>query len=516
MFSKGEACLFMTNFKKNLMKSKLIRLVAVLAVTATAGAVLSSCVSGDVTGGIGIPPVTESPADIGAADDDFSDLIVQGYSVDEAAEVLGSLPDADMDGVATVIGTVSHDDILCPTEAADEVSAAALKRNKYIEDKYSTTIVGKKEASAEALMEAVRKSKEAGMYYADMLAVNVSEVGGYAEDGLLLNLHSLPGIDFGAEYYNSEAMSQLSAGYKLYAVSSAATGDARDTYAVFYNKTLAEQLGMGSLYDTVRSGGWTWEQFTALMQTAAAARGSDAATFVGAVSDLPWENFAHAYLMTSGTHYIDTTYGALPSLAVGDGQLDTIIEKARGIFAYGQGFRSGFESDSSAVSSFRAGDVLFYVGKLSDAEMLAPIEVSWGVLPLPSYSAEREGYTVADPSSTAVLVTTADNSLTANTALIIQAMSAASVRCMGDAVTEYVQNTALRDNDSIEMVRLIASKIPVFDLIDAFPTLTSVNSATSDAFYNAIEGRSFYTYYNRYRTAATNLLRRTFPLDNAE
>lgn len=447
---------------------------------------------------------------------DYSGKIVRGRTAEDAAKELDSVVDADFDGAATVIATCNYEDILCPSEAADEISATALARNKYIEEKFNTSLVSKKSATESELFDEIKRNKASGTYYADLLSINVTEVGTYADAGLLMNLYSLPGADFFSyDYFNADAMFQMRAAYKLYAVSGAATNDIRQYYAVFFNRPLAGELGMGPLYDLIYSGSWTWDKFSELMQIAAAARGTDSVTEIGAMTDLSVSSVADAVMASAGVHYVDTTYGSVPSLAENQDAVLDIISLCRRTISKGSGFESCFGTDASAVSSFRAGNILFYVGKLGDAELLASSETEWGVLPLPAYSAETAGITASDPSHTAVLATTIDNALASNTSLIIQALNAASSGCMDDAAIEYLQNTALRDNSSISMLRYIAGKTAGIDFTHAFCNLESLVSATRDAFYSGVDGGSYTSYYNRYRNTASNLLKREFPLTNA-
>ena len=505
-------------FKGNIKIDRRLRALSLCLSLALSCAMLFSCAG---SGGSENPAVTDKQdfetgtpaADTNA---DYTERIVRGRTAEDAAKELDLIGDADFDGAATVIATCNYEDILCPSEAADEISATALKRNKYIEEKFNTSLVSKKSASESELFDEVRKNKASGAYYADLLSVNVTEVGTYADAGLLMNLYSLPGMDFFSyDYFNTEAMSQMRAAYKLYAVSGDATKDIRQYYAVFFNRPLAVELGLGSLYDLVYRGGWTWDKFTELMQTAAVARGTDSVTEIGAMTDLSVSSLADAVMTGAGVHYIDTAYGSVPALAENQDAILDVISLCRRTISGGNGFESCFGTDASAVSSFRAGNILFYVGKLGDAELLASSETEWGVLPLPAYSAEKDGITASDPSHTAVLVTTIDNALASNTALIIQALNAASSGCMDGAVIEYLQNTALRDNSSISMLRYIAGKTAGVDFTHAFCNLESLVSATRDAFYAGVDGASYTSYYNRYRNTATSLLKREFPLTNA-
>ena len=124
------------------------------------------------------------------------------------------------------------------------------------------------------------------------------------------------------------------------------------------------------------------------MQAAAAARGTDSATEIGAMTDLSVSSVADAVMASAGIHYVDTVYGSVPSLSENQDAILDVISLCRRTISGGSGFESCFGTDASAVSSFRAGNILFYVGKLGDAELLASSETEWGVLPLPAYSAD--------------------------------------------------------------------------------------------------------------------------------
>ena len=494
-------------------KTDIFRAAALTAVLAVTLAALPSCSDGSEVN----PPVITHPetTENNNPQDNYSDKIIRSITAEQAAKALDKLPDSDFGGAATIIATVSHADLLCPSEAADEVSAAALARNKYIEEKYSTSIISKLAESEDALRKELSASKNSGIYYTDLLGINLSEVGSFALDGLLMNMYSIPDLDLGADYFSSDSVAQLTAGYKLYAISGAATEDVREYYAVFFNKNLAQELGMGSLYELVYSDGWTWEKFSELTHIAAAARGTDNATAFGAMSDLPEDRIADAFFESSGNHYVDTTFGQSPAAAAIGDSLADLISLARTTLGKGSGFVSGYGADTSALSSFRAGNVLFYIGTLRDAEPLASIEVQWGVLPLPSH-AGAPSVTATDPTRTAVLATPSYNSLADNASIMLTALCASSVGLIDDAAVEYVTNVSLRDNSSIGMVRRMAAMTPCVDFTQAFGSLESVVSATRGAFYASVGGASFTTQSNRYLRNANNLLRRTFPLTNAE
>ena len=214
-------------------------------------------------------------------------------------------------------------------------------------------------------------------------------------------------------------------------------------------------------------------------------------------------------------HYVSTEYGAVPSISYDDAAMNELASLAHTVFGSGQGFSSGYGSDTSAATSFRGGDVLFYVGTFRDAETLASAESDWGVLPLPTYS-DKTGITAMSPSS-AVLVTPRNNALGANTSAMLKALSVASVGVMDDAAVEYITASALRDNASARMVRAAAEKTALTDFTAAFPSITALQNATAEAYHNSIKsGGSFTTAANRYLRNGTAALNQNFPLKNAE
>lgn len=486
-----------------------------LALLLSGAALMTSC-AGTEAGGNSETETTARTTQ-GDATVEYPGELVRPRGAEESAEALKSMESMDFGGAATVIATFSHADILCPDSASDEICAAALARNKAIENKYNTTIAAKHTESAEALLSEIKASVKSGLYYADIAAINVSEIGTYSADSLLMNLYSLPDFDPSAEIFNTDAMSQISAAFRSYGVISAATEDVRDVYAVFWNKSMAQSLEMGDLYELYRRGEWTWSRFSELMHTAAEARGADKATRIGALTDLPLYEIADAMQCSSGLHYVSTEYGSVPAIVYDDTAMNELASLAHTVFGTGQGFSSGYGSDTSAMTSFRGGDVLFYVGVLRDAEVLSGSETDWGVLPLPAYSEQTSTLTAMSPTSSAVLVTPRNNALGANASAMLKALSVASVGIMDDAITEYITAVALRDNSGAMMVREAAEKTPLIDFTSAFPSITALRNATSEAYHNAIKtGGSFTAAAARYYRTGMSALAVNFPLKNTE
>ena len=120
-------------FKGNIKIDRRLRALSLCLSLALSCAMLFSCAG---SGGSENPAVTDKQdfetgtpaADTNA---DYTERIVRGCTAEDAAKELDLIGDADFDGAATVIATCNYEDILCPSEAADEISATALKRNKY-------------------------------------------------------------------------------------------------------------------------------------------------------------------------------------------------------------------------------------------------------------------------------------------------------------------------------------------------------------------------------------------------
>ena len=88
--------------------------------------------------------------------------------------------------------------------------------------------------------------------------------------GLVIDLKTLPYIDFSHSWWDQNLISELEILGKL----RAATGDISlyNDYAAityFFNKHLHESLGLENLYDLVRSGGWTLPKAIEMSEAAA-------------------------------------------------------------------------------------------------------------------------------------------------------------------------------------------------------------------------------------------------------
>lgn len=164
--------------------------------------------------------------------------------------------------------------------------------------------------------------------------------------------------------------------------------------AMAYNKKMATDLGIGSLYDKVLDGTWTLEEMQKICTdyTITNAAGKDCAiAFSSGVG--PYGLFASA-----GGKFatIDEEKGIVVDL-VGDRNID-ILEK---ILAAFNPEKTVFGNITVSSKSFTDGDSLFYYTTVGYMENFLPSsEIDYGIIPCPKYDAEQKEYiSCAWPSS---------------------------------------------------------------------------------------------------------------------
>ena len=100
----------------------------------------------------------------------------------------------------------------------------------------------------------------------DILVCHARQTFDYAHKGLLLEWNTeLPYIDLDKPWWNQDARENLSICNKLYTCA----GDIcylnlGAANAMFYNKQLMNELGIGNIYETVLNGDWTFDKFSAI------------------------------------------------------------------------------------------------------------------------------------------------------------------------------------------------------------------------------------------------------------
>ncbi len=400
-------------------------------------------------------------------------------SVEETVEytALSALEDRNMEGATVVITAVSASDF-----TADGIymyDAALAGRNAAIGEKYNATLAVT-ERDADNLYYELAAHMAEGIYYSDVLAIPMSEVGRFARDGLIKNLAGMDGINKDAEYYvKTDAFTDRDATY-AYMCDSITAGYG---YCVFFNSHLAEEKGI-DFYSMVSEGTWSWSKFaeyTSAMPATGYTYGDE-------------EQFVNAIVSSCGLQYT-TLYEA-------DGRRDADYtgEFADAVMALADTVfnNEGYAGSDDPAALFERGGCLFYVAPLYEAEKFATMADSYGVLPLPTYEGGTDYKTYMSPD-TPVLCIPEGVCASENAPYLLEALAAASEAELTEKYLLYMANFALHSEEAVLCARLIEESA-TYDYVYAFgPRNNPVANCTYWATQQAIiYGKSHANLYGVY------------------
>lgn len=432
-----------------------------------------------------------------------------GESKRETAQrYLDKLPEYYMSNTSVIISSFDGGTLM-PEGEENNLSKAKYERYKMLNKKYGVNVIVTTANNVETIYTELKDSVNSGMYYADLLLLPSGETGRFYAAGYLLNIMSLPYVSLDEPYFDKQSVLQSTAGYRVYAAAGEATKNPDYINGVFFNTTIAQCLNMGDPYEIVRKGDWTWDVYRAMAKAAAYDINGAATGKSGHGAQSGDRTYSDMVFGSSGLKYVDTGWGRQPAVnEPGDRQ----AKIADIIYSLLYGDKTYFKGDKS-LDTFAAGDMLFYMGKLSTIYDISSSTARWGILPLPKTDVEQSAYSSAVSSEMPVFAVPSNNSKLSETGIVLQSLNAASYGYLTDEYITYSMNHTVRDNGTLNMIDIIANTTS-WDFALVFGSgYTSLGKATYDALYSSINSKySYRTFYNNNIKAATNELSTAFPI----
>ncbi len=283
------------------------------------------------------------------------------------------------------------------TAEADNVSYAVYERNDRILQSYGVTITELKVSTQQGKVQ-----NEVAAPTGDFLAVvsNVREAAALATGGFLWDLNSdaLEVLDLTKPWWDRKMAEGMSMdGHLFFATGDIQTLDNDATFAIMFNKDIAEQTMLPNLYDLVENGEWTMNRLYELEQLV--------------VKDMDGNGFLSTTEDVLGFAYTDDVPSCMllagdVTLCVKDGDdipyYDLDVERAQGIAEKARlCFSSDYTVNISDVSGdieevgkkcFGEGHARFFGECLQCVIRLRGYDVEFGILPYPKFNAEQESY----------------------------------------------------------------------------------------------------------------------------
>ena len=334
-----------------------------------------------------------------------------------------------------------------------------------------------------------------GAYFADVLAVPQSMVGYLASEGLVESLRTVPKFDMSAEYFNADSVAAMTAGHYVYGAAGAGCFEPEKTYAVYFNKAMAKELGL-DLYGLVFDGRWTLDEYEKAAEAAVSSGKKPAVCS-------PSVNINEVLLYGSGFDYTKNVTDRTPEAVTFDSGFSDLCLR----------FRNMAEAHASqnAKTEFLNGGALFLIDTLSAAEEMAASPLVWGLLPTPKLD-EKSGYTSYLKNDAVVLCIPKYQGDLELSGDFIEALFASSYKYIKYDYLYHYFTKVLRDNDSVSTLKIILEN-ENYDFVNimrsGYPTLYG---NTADAFTQLVAGTLTFEEYAEREEDVKEYLARWFPV----
>ncbi len=389
---------------------------------------------------------------------------------DTDAYLYEDLPSGDFEGRSfTVLTPIHSENDFIGEVDGDVISEAVYRRNLKVEEDLNVAVVPISEAGLwgdqDNYINKIKVSVMAADDSYQLISGYAAYITSIASEGLLANWNNVADVNFEKPWWNQDIVYEMDVAGKLFYV----TGDLSMTsldylFCLFFNKDLMADFGLEAPYDIVKEGAWTFDVMASYVEPVNIDVNGDGKMTIddmyGYTSDMT--NFVSAYQAAFDADITVKDENGLPVLAIGE---ESFVDKFNTMYTFlvdsPSVFLSGTEGDYTddlnreATKIFSEGRALFEAQLLGNSAALRNVEIEFGILPYPKYTAEQENYmtTAWDAYNLFCLPLTADLSFVGK---ITEYMAAYSF----DIVLPAFYDKALiskyaRDTESADMIAII-------------------------------------------------------------
>lgn len=432
---------------------------------------------------------------------------------EETRSVNDDIPELSFDGASfrTIIQSSTIKDMYAEEQTGDVLLDAVYLRNRAAEERLGVIIPEPLQNDFTKLSGIVKSSVSAGDDQFDLVIGQMEQTGQDALDGLYLNWHDIPYVDFEKPWWpESVAQNAATVNGKMFSVvSDLCISFAEQTWSIIFDKVKAESRGITGIYDTISSGKWTIE----ILQT----------VIKGAYIDLNGNSkqdkddlYGFACSPSDGCCLLSFVYGFDQRLAiVENNSVNMVLSSRKAASVFSKMYELYHESeDSFAVTGncidlfefFRKGNAVFCPYQIGATySMLRDYENDYGILPMPKWNEEQSSYYATTDAGCSVLTIPVTNPNTDMTGAVTEVLSAYSYKNVLPVYYDIALKTkGTRDEESAAMLDLVLrSRVIDFAyLYDGwngwvFKLSEMIKSSDSFASVYAKHEKAMQTYYDK-------------------
>lgn len=412
-----------------------------------------------------------SGGDTEATDDTASETTTAQPEADYLEQYAGT----DLEGATYTFAVYSTEQY--PNYAGDELNGETVNdvqynRDMFVEGTYNVNLEYITHVDG-AIVNTVRSQVQAGDTEIDCIMSQMSGMlSTLSTEGMLMNLYNVDGLDLDGDWWSQSMNREFTIQNKLFTT----TGAIAFSYyysprMVAYNQRLADEYGLGSLYEVVESGKWTLDYMYDTMKSVKADLNGDGEygedDMWGASVD---EYSAAGFYISAGGTQIKYDESGNPSFAFEDQKNYDIIEKVASIIgnedvtqkAEALASRSGTYDITDKVYTFKNGHALFLgYGAQAIAFYLRDMNDDYGILPVPKYDEAQEEYiTFGNSFVPAYVALPMNNTRGEMNGILLNTLGYISQRdVQPNIVNVLLKGKAARDEESQRMIDIIYEDI---------------------------------------------------------
>ena len=311
----------------------------------------------------------------------------------------------------------------------------------------------------------VINSVNAGNDEFDLCTATLSNVMTVVNRKVVYDLHDIGSLNLEKAWWDQNAGKKLSLnGHLYYTFSDFLITGMDNGRAVYFNKTMRQELDLPDLYQMVREGTWTYDKMAEMAEVAQSDLNGDGrineADRVGIANNAT--TIYEALLTGCDAELVKQGDDGIPYFFCLDHEEEfvNVYQSLLSTFTANDRLLITFDAEKM----FTDEKVLFYVSTLSAAVRMRQFEMDLGILPVPKWDEKQENYLNVSPNGHALMIPNSVQN-TERSGVILEALSYYSSKYHSDdAVMPAYFETALtarsaRDDESAESLQIIHDNI---------------------------------------------------------
>ena len=360
----------------------------------------------------------------------------------------------------------NYNEVFIDEENGDFLNDAIVKRTQLIEEQFNLNLDIYPIAERNKPTELVTAALAGDDVYKFGLVMSASLPTMLGTEGMLVDLNSVPTLDFTHSWWDQNALDELN----LFGVQYAALGDV-NLYAKggsvvnFFNKEMIEENGLENPYELVRSGKWTLDKMIEMATAVSRDLNSNGVPDIDDCFGFMGETDSMFYFLTGcDVRFSEHDDEKIEITIMSERAVDAIAKIAdllndKHVTLFDGDCPAGYSNVYFEIMIPTLGNnrALFFSNNLLASLNMRDMEVDFGILPLPKYNEEQENYvSFSNTWFNDYVIIPSTNTDLERTGEVIEAMCYYSQQYVVPAfIDNAVMNKTIRDDDLGEMIELI-------------------------------------------------------------